>query len=57
MLLMFAAGFANLAWMAILAAVMAYEALGRGGARFGMVVGVALLALAGVAGSGVVLGF
>jgi len=57
MLLMFAAGFANLAWMAILAAVMAYEALGRHGARFGVVVGVALLGLSGVAASGVVLGF
>lgn len=57
MLLMFAAGFANLAWMAILAAVMAYEALGPRGARFGMLVGVVLLVLAGVAASGVVLGF
>ena len=55
MLLMFAAGFANLAWMAILAAVMAYEALGRRGTRFGMLVGVVLLVLAGVAASLVVL--
>ena len=57
MLLMFAAGFANLAWMAILAVVMAYEALGRHGARFGTLVGLGLLALALVASSGVVLGF
>jgi predicted metal-binding membrane protein len=57
MLLMFAAGFANLAWMAILAAVMAYEALGRHGARFGIGVGVVLLGLSGVATTGVVLGF
>jgi predicted metal-binding membrane protein len=57
MLLMFAAGFANLAWMAILAIVMAYEALGRHGARFGLAVGCGLLVLALVAASGVVLGF
>ena len=57
MLLMFAAGFANLGWMVVLAAVMAYEALGRHGATFGMVVGVVLLALGAVAASGVVLGF
>jgi len=47
MLLMFAAGFANLAWMAVLAAVMAYEAIGRHGQRVGAVFGLALLALAG----------
>ena len=57
MLLMFAAGFANLAWMAILAGVMAYEAVGRQGARFGNVVGLVLLGAAMVAASGVVLGF
>jgi predicted metal-binding membrane protein len=57
MLLMFAAGFANVAWMAVLAAVMAYEALGLHGARFGLGVGIVLLALSGVAASGVVLGF
>lgn len=57
MLLMFAAGFANLAWMAILGLLMAYEALGRHGTRFGIVVGVVLLAFAGVAASGVILGF
>jgi predicted metal-binding membrane protein len=57
MLLMFAAGFANLGWMLILAAVMAYEALGRHGATFGKAVGLGLLGLALVAASGVVLGF
>jgi predicted metal-binding membrane protein len=46
MLLMFAAGFANLAWMAILAAVMAYEAVGRHGQRVASAFGLALLALA-----------
>ena len=57
MLLMFAAGFANLAWMAILAAVMAYEAAGRHGQRVASAFGLALLALAvavvwsGLAGS------
>jgi predicted metal-binding membrane protein len=57
MLLMFAAGFANLAWMAILAAVMAYEAAGRHGQRVASVFGLVLLALAiavvwsGLAGS------
>lgn len=57
MLLMFAAGFANLAWMAVLAAVMAYEALGWHGARFGRAFGIVLLGLAIVAASGIVLGF
>jgi predicted metal-binding membrane protein len=47
MLLMFAAGFANIAWMAVLAAVMAYEAIGRHGQRVASVFGLALLALAG----------
>jgi len=57
MLLMFAAGFANLAWMAILAAVMAYEAAGRHGQRVASAFGLALLVLAaavtwsGLAGS------
>jgi predicted metal-binding membrane protein len=46
MLLMFAVGMANLAWMAVLAAVMAYEKTGRHGRRLTPVVGVALLALA-----------
>ncbi|HJW21283.1 MAG TPA: DUF2182 domain-containing protein [Candidatus Limnocylindrales bacterium] len=57
MLLMFAAGVANLAWMAVLAGVMAYEALGRHGARFGIVVGLALLGAAVVAAPGVIVGF
>jgi predicted metal-binding membrane protein len=57
MLLMFAAGVANLAWMAVLAAAMAYEALGRHGARFGIVLGFVLLDLAAIAATGVVLGF
>jgi len=57
MLLMFAAGVANLAWMAVLAAAMAYEALGRHGARFGILLGFALLDLAAIAATGVVLGF
>lgn len=57
MLLMFAAGFANLVWMAVLAAVMAYEALGISGRRVGLTFGLVLLCLASVAGNGVVLGF
>lgn len=57
MLLMFAAGFANLAWMAILAAVMTYEATGRHGQRVASLFGAVLVALAvvvvwsGLAGS------
>ena len=46
MLLMFAVGMANLAWMAVLAAVMAYETTGRHGRRLTPMVGVALLTLA-----------
>jgi predicted metal-binding membrane protein len=42
MLVMFAAGFANLAWMAVLAAVMAYEKIGRHGRALTPVLGVAL---------------
>ena len=42
MLVMFAAGFANLAWMAVLAAVTAYEKAGRHGRRLTPVLGVAL---------------
>ena len=42
MLVMFAAGFANLAWMAVLAAVTAYEKIGRHGRRLTPVLGVAL---------------
>jgi predicted metal-binding membrane protein len=44
MLVMFAAGFANLAWMAVLAAVTAYEKIGRHGRKLTPVVGVALVA-------------
>jgi predicted metal-binding membrane protein len=58
MLLMFAAGFANLWWMAALAAVMAYEAVGRHGPRTAPVIGILLLGLAGlVARAGWVPGF
>lgn len=42
MLVMFAAGFANLAWMAVLAAVTAYEKAGRHGRRLTPMLGVAL---------------
>jgi predicted metal-binding membrane protein len=44
MLVMFAAGFANLAWMAVLAAVAAYEKIGRHGRALTPVLGVALAA-------------
>lgn len=47
MLLMFAEGFANLAWMGALTAVMAYEVAGRHGQRAARVAGFALL-LAGL---------
>lgn len=43
MLLMFAVGLANLAWMAALAAVMAYEKIGRRGRDLAPAVGVALV--------------
>jgi predicted metal-binding membrane protein len=43
MLLMFAAGVANLAWMAVLTAVMVYEKVGRHGRALTPVVGWALL--------------
>jgi len=46
MLLMFAAGLANVWWMLGLAGVMAYEARGRHGQRVASVAGAALLALA-----------
>jgi predicted metal-binding membrane protein len=46
MLVMFAAGVANLAWMAALAALMFYEKVGRAGDRVAPVAGFALLALA-----------
>jgi predicted metal-binding membrane protein len=45
MLVMFAEGFANLAWMAALTVVMVVEATGRQGQRLAVVVGAALLAL------------
>jgi len=48
MLVMFAAGLSNLLWMAGLAAVMAYEKVGRRGRQLSPVVGVALLAWAGL---------
>jgi predicted metal-binding membrane protein len=43
MLVMFAAGVANLAWMAALSAVMVYEKVGRHGQRLRSVVGVVLI--------------
>jgi hypothetical protein len=43
MLLMFAVGMANLAWMAVLAAIMAYEKFGRHGRDLTPAVGVTLL--------------
>jgi predicted metal-binding membrane protein len=45
MLLMFAVGVANLAWMAVLTAVMAYEKAGTHGRRLTPLVGVVLLGL------------
>ena len=48
MLVMFAAGVANLVWMALLGAVMFYEKAGRHGRRLTPVVGVALLVWAGL---------
>jgi predicted metal-binding membrane protein len=46
MLVMFAAGVANLLWMGVLGALMFYEKVGRSGERVSRVAGVALLALA-----------
>jgi len=43
MLLLFAAGVDNIAWMAALTGVMAYEALGRNGPKVGMVFGLGML--------------
>jgi predicted metal-binding membrane protein len=43
MLVMFAAGFANLAWMAVLAAVTAYEKIGRHGRALTPALGAALV--------------
>lgn len=48
MLLMFAEGFASLAWMAALTAIMVYEATGRHGQRAARAVGVVLLAFGAV---------
>lgn len=48
MVVMFAAGVANLSWMAVLTAVMVYEKVGRHGRRLTPVIGVALLAWAGL---------
>lgn len=45
MLLMFAAGVANLGWMVALAALMAYETMGRHGPRAASAAGVTLLGL------------
>ena len=52
MLLAFAVGVANLAWMATLAALMAYEKIGRHGQRLVRPVGWALLASAAVVAAG-----
>jgi predicted metal-binding membrane protein len=49
MLVMFAAGFAGLAWMIALTGVMAYEGLGRQGHRVAILVGIAMLVLSAVA--------
>jgi predicted metal-binding membrane protein len=46
MLVMFAAGVADLRWMAALGALMAYEKIGRHGERVAHVAGIALLGLA-----------
>jgi predicted metal-binding membrane protein len=48
MLVMFAAGVANLWWMAALAALMFYEKVGPSGDRVGPVAGAVLLAMAGL---------
>jgi predicted metal-binding membrane protein len=48
MLVMFAAGVANLLWMAVLGVLMFYEKVGRAGDRVTPVAGVALLVLAGL---------
>lgn len=47
MLLMFAAGLANLTWMAALGALMIYEKVGRHGKHFAPVAGIALILWAG----------
>jgi predicted metal-binding membrane protein len=48
MLVMFAAGFAGLAWMVVLTVVMAYEAMGRHGHQVASVFGLILLALGAI---------
>jgi predicted metal-binding membrane protein len=45
MLVSFAVGVANLAWMAVLTAVMVFEKTGRGGERGVAPIGIAFLAL------------
>jgi predicted metal-binding membrane protein len=57
MLLMFAAGVANLGWMAVLTVAMAYEARGRFGRQAALGFGIALLWLALIAATGVVIAF
>ena len=51
MLVMFAAGFANLWWMVALTGVMSYETMGRHGQRAALVAGVVLVLLALVVAS------
>jgi predicted metal-binding membrane protein len=48
MLVMFAAGIANLLWMATLTAVMVYEKTGRAGHRTVQITGAALLTWAAI---------
>jgi predicted metal-binding membrane protein len=51
MLVMFAAGFADLAWMLVLTGVMTYEAIGRHGHRLAALFGLVLLLAAGTTGA------
>lgn len=48
MLVMFAAGFANLGWMALLTVVMVYEVVGRHGRSVGLAFGLLLLGWASI---------
>ena len=57
MLLMFAAGLANLVWMVVLAIAMAYETTGSHGRRLALAFGVGLLWLALIAATGVTMAF
>jgi predicted metal-binding membrane protein len=57
MLLMFAAGVANLAWMAVLTLAMAYEARGRFGRQAALGFGIGLLWLGLIAATGVSIAF